>query len=163
MGVICFSPIKLPFAFKFIITCCVLLRFPQIAGVRTLHSWNAWCKWTLFTSPAQPSCFLCQKTDCPSFSRFMGVCGKVFWQKQETLVLKLVPKAADVWDVQNNLAESGICNARITSVPLRELTNKHAACGRTAILMRDESPGVGEGGAGGGGAAGEGNIAPCLG
>lgn len=52
---------------------------------------------------------------------------------------KLAAARADVRDVQNNLAESGIC-ACIVSAPLRELTNKYAACVGSAILLPDESP-----------------------
>lgn len=50
---------------------------------------------------------------------------------------------ADVRHVQNNLAELGICSACIASTPFRELANKYAACGRSAILLLDESPNEG--------------------
>lgn len=50
---------------------------------------------------------------------------------------------ADVQHVQNNLAELGICSACIASTPFRELANKYAACGRSAILLLDESPNEG--------------------
>lgn len=140
-----FPPIKLPFAFKFVITCRIFQRFPQIASVRTLQQ----CL-------MQNKCHTRILVLLPESTLSFWVWDFFFFplaKAKRHSCKKFVPKRADVRDVQNNLTEWGICNTCIV-LHLRESWLISMQLVKSAILLLDESPN-------GGIAAGEVIMAPC--